>query len=300
MLGTVALVLGYVESSAPSRATGYVEYLPGTGLNVILSAPHGGVEEPASIPDRDAGCWDGSQCIWSHTCGVKDPDQCGATTVRDVNTAELGRELRQSLCDRFNGLCPGLVVNLLHRVKLDANREINEATFGVQAAVDAYDEFQAYIADERASIGRPGLFVDVHGHGHDLQWAELGYLASAAELDSGDPVDPATTSIRSLASAVGGDFDQLLRGTGSFGDLLEAEGFEAVPSPSKPGPNGNPYFAGGYNTQTHGSMGGGVIDGIQIESPRSFRDPPLRDDYVIALTNTIANYLSTHYPPSGK
>lgn len=75
MLGTVALVLGYVESSAPSRATGYVEYLPGTGLNVILSAPHGGVEEPASIPDRDAGCWDGSQCIWSHTCGSKDPDQ---------------------------------------------------------------------------------------------------------------------------------------------------------------------------------------------------------------------------------
>ena len=75
---TVLLLLigGYVMycyATPVQRATGYVQYLTGTGLNVILSAPHGGTETPAEIPDRDAGCWTGSQCIWSHTCGTKDP-----------------------------------------------------------------------------------------------------------------------------------------------------------------------------------------------------------------------------------
>ena len=49
------------------------EYYEGT-LNVILAAPHGGSEEPSSIPDRDAGCWDSEteECIWTHDCGEKD------------------------------------------------------------------------------------------------------------------------------------------------------------------------------------------------------------------------------------
>src|SRR6218665_3298383 len=219
---------------------------------------------------------------------------CEATTVKDVNTRELAHELRQALCDRFS-VCPGLVVNLLHRAKLDPNREINEATFGLQEAIDAFNEYHSYIETERAAITGMGLYIDIHGHGHDLQRAELGYLVSGSLLDSGDPIDPATTSIRSLAAYVGGDFDELLRGLSSFGDLLESEGFESVPSPTNPGPDGNSYFSGGYSTQVHGSRDGGLIDAIQIESPRSFRDPPLRNDYVIALTNTIDNYLSQHY-----
>ncbi len=43
-------------------------------LNVVLAAPHGGSEDPAGIPDRDAGCWDdeAGDCVWSHDCGTKD------------------------------------------------------------------------------------------------------------------------------------------------------------------------------------------------------------------------------------
>ena len=49
------------------------EYYEGT-LNVILAAPHGGSEEPSSLPDRDAGCWDSEteECVWTHDCGEKD------------------------------------------------------------------------------------------------------------------------------------------------------------------------------------------------------------------------------------
>ena len=45
---------------------------PGTGLPVILSAPHGGRESPGHVLDRDAGCWTQHQCVWSHDCGQKD------------------------------------------------------------------------------------------------------------------------------------------------------------------------------------------------------------------------------------
>ena len=49
------------------------EYYEGT-LNLILAAPHGGSEEPSSVPDRDAGCWDSEtvECVLTHDCGEKD------------------------------------------------------------------------------------------------------------------------------------------------------------------------------------------------------------------------------------
>ena len=140
-----------------------------------------------------------------------------------------------------------------------------------------------------------GLFIDIHGHGHTLQAAELGYLLTAAQLNAPSTPPSNLTSIRALASHVGGDFDALLRGPRSFGALLEGEGFAAVPSPTWRGPGANEYFSGGYNTQVHGSVAGGVVDGIQIESPRSFRDQPMRALYVTALVNTIEEYLRVNY-----
>ena len=223
--------------------------------------------------------------------------RCSATVVKDLNTQELAVELRQALCDRFGGQCPAAVVNLLHRRKLDANRPVDEATFGDPEAVDAYNAYHGDIADERAAIAPgKGLYIDIHGHGHSIQRAELGYLVSADELNSGNPIDPTTTSIRDLALVVGGVFDRLLRRDISFGGFLEAEGFAAVPSPSDLGPGTASYFSGGYSTETHGSVYGGGVDGIQIESPSSFRELPTRNAYVTALVNTIANYLATNFP----
>ena len=66
------ICLGVGTARNIRKPTGYVDYLPSTGLNVILSSPHGGSLNQSTIPDRDAGCWDGTTCIWSHTCGTKD------------------------------------------------------------------------------------------------------------------------------------------------------------------------------------------------------------------------------------
>lgn len=75
-----------------------------------------------------------------------------------------------------------------------------------------------------------------------VQWAELGYLIRGDDLDKNNSTNPELTSIRRLGGAVKIPFEDLLRGSGSFGDMLEKESFESVPSPSKPGPSGNPYF----------------------------------------------------------
>ena len=149
---------------------------------------------------------------------------------------------------------------------------------------------------EKNSFSGKGLFIDIHGHGHTIQRAELGYLLTSAQLNSANDPNPDITSIRDLYSVVGGNFDDLLRGATSFGGLMEDEGFDAVPSPKNHGPGIAPYFSGGYNTRVHGSVNGGPIDAIQIESPRSYRDLPLRTAYVDALVNVIANYLAQYYP----
>lgn len=278
----------------------YVEYHPSSGLRVILTSPHGGYQEPASIPDRDAGCWNNAtgKCIWNHTCGEKDFTRCKAITEADLYTLEMTLELRDRLCQLFRGACPAAILNLLARRKFDANRDVDEGTFDVPEVVTSFETFHGLAEAEMTRMGYVGLFLDIHGHGHKLQRAELGYLPRGKELDSGDPIDPNRTSIRGLAERFEDRFrlEDLLRGKDSFGAFLGAYGFDSVPSPVHRGPGGEQYFNGGYNTRRHGSLNGGSFDAIQIESARSHRvDPATRRRYVDALACSVRTYFCNYY-----
>jgi len=127
--------------------------------------------------------------------------------------------------------------------------------------------------------------------------AELGYLISGAALDSEAPLNANRSSIRALAERHPNDsFDALLRGNASFGALLERRGFTAVPSPTSRGPGaGNPYFNGGYLTREHGSLHGGTIDAIQIESARPFRLSPTRARYAKAVACAVHEFVCMYY-----
>ena len=227
----------------------YIEYIPGE-LPLILASAHGGRLVPNEIPDRSYG------------------------VVRsDLNSLELTLEMRQALID-LTGQAPHVILSHLHRVKLDANREIEEAAQDSPYAEQAWMEFHDWIVTARATVsadfGR-GLFFDIHGHGHDIERLELGYLLTTEELNRPDAnlnslETVASTSIRELGRTSSIPFSQLLRGPTSLGGLFEDEDIPVVPSPAAPGPGDDPYFRGGYNTRRHGSLNDAeVIDGVQIE-----------------------------------
>ena len=96
----------------------YIEYIPGN-LPIIISAPHGGVKQSGSTvggvfyPDNDSSL----------------PDRSCGTNERDDNTDILIRRIQDEIFAQ-TGCYAHVVINNLHRSKLDPNREINEATCG--------------------------------------------------------------------------------------------------------------------------------------------------------------------------
>lgn len=267
----------------------YVTFLPGN-MPLIISIPHGGYLMPDEIPERP--------CV-----------NCAKN--QDVFTLEIGLGIRDVIY-RLTGHYPYVIINNLHRTRLDPNRNVDEAADGNQDAEKAWHRYQGFIDSASALVtgefGK-GLFIDLHGHRHLIRRTELGYLLSGEELQFDDEMLNLNafteySSIRNLVSANQGalSFSQLVRGPSSLGSMLCDLGYTAVPSSDIPSPAaGEPYFSGGYNTTRHGSSSGGSIDGIQIELDLVLRsDLARRDKLVEDLSKVLLDFLRIHYfPDSG-
>ncbi len=255
----------------------FIEYVVGN-LPIVISVPHGGYLKPSTIPDRVLG-----------TAGHQ-----------DTNTQELAREII-GLFRKQTGKVPHVIINRLHRDKLDANRELFDGAQDDPIAGQAWNEFHNFIdtAEQRIQqeFGK-GLYIDLHGHRHDRQVVELGYLLvsnqlklSDAELDAS--VQPATTSLGLTVSDRTIPLSQLVRGPLSFGALLERQGFATVPSPAHPGPDKEPYFSGGYNLEQHSAFSGRRAWGIQVELPTGIRDNDTRRHiFATAFVKSVIGFLS--------
>ncbi len=273
-------VESYTVGETYTGRNDYIEYLPGD-LPIILSAGHGGDLEPDEIPDRSYG-----------------------TTVTDANTMELTHAVADAVEARLGGR-PHVVISRVDRVKLDPNRELEEAAQDNPFAELAWHEFHAYLeeaSDLVAADFGTGLYLDMHGHGHEILRLELGYLLSAADLrlsdaELDDGGHAATSSTAALADAVDIPFSSLLRGPMSFGTLLADRGVRAVPGSAEPDPGTDPYFSGGYSTRRHGSRDGGTVSAIQIEHHRiGLRDTAEnRAAYAAVLAEVLELYLAEHY-----
>ncbi len=263
----------------------YIEYKAGN-LPIIISAPHGGTLEPAEIPNRSCS---------------------GCVTVRDSNTEELSRQMYDAIFELF-GCYPHVVINRLHRRKLDANRAIGDAADGNVLAEQAWRDFHGFIEGAKASITNQfgkGLYLDLHGHGHDIQRLELGYLLSKSNLQLSNTTLSQDTyleksSIKQLIynNLQNLELPELLRGADSFGELYEQLQFPAVPSETDPFPlDEDKYFSGGYNTERHGSKLDSSIDGIQIEcNMEGVRDNHSnRENFAEATALVLKEYLEKHY-----
>ena len=263
----------------------YTEYRAGN-LPLIIVAPHGGLLKPNDIPDRDC-----SACV----------------TSNDLNTQELVRQIDSAVYDLF-GCYPHIIINHLHRSKMDANRALIEAAQGNADAVQAWNDFHQFIEAANTTVENEygkGLYLDMHGHGHDIDRLELGYRVSGSDLRMPDSQlnNPDIIESSSIVHLVDNNlqninFTELIRGPNSLGELLEQKNFDAVPSNTTPTPfSGEAYFSGGYNTDRYGSSDGGTVDAIQIECHR----PGLRDSYenrktfALALSSSLETYLKLFY-----
>jgi hypothetical protein len=251
----------------------YIEYAAGS-LPIVVSVPHGGALEPESIPNRTG------------------------TTVTDTNTIELGRAIAQAFTRR-TGRAPHLVLCHLKRTKLDANREVGDAAQGNGEAARAWTEYHVFLELATRDVEqrtRSGLYVDLHGHGHEKDRLELGYLLPGSQLDLSDAAldaggFAAKTSLRLAIRTSPARFSEILRGPTSLGGLL-AGSTASVPSPGMPSPAGDLYFSGGYSTARHTAR----IAGLQIESHRvGVRDTPAnRDAFADTFVTASLEFLRTH------
>ncbi len=218
-------------------------------MPLIISVPHGGTDDPASIPDR--------------TCP-------GITTGIDLKTIELTNAI-DSVCRVDYGFQPYLVISHLKRIKLDQNRDLPEATCSNNAIAAIWNNYHLSIDSFITKILAKyplALFIDLHGHSHTKQRLEIGYLLSGSELRNPASIVPASTSIYNLLQQnTSLQISQLLTGQNSFGTLMENRSIPAVPSLQDPAPLfTDEYFEGGYNTQRYCSGIYPKVFGWQIES----------------------------------
>ncbi len=267
----------------------FTEYKSGN-LPIIFTAPHGGSLKPTDIPDRNC---------------------TGCVTTADANTQELIRLVDSIMVTRI-GCYPHTIINRLHRVKMDANREIVEAANGNILAQQAWREYTQFIETAKQEVlktHKKGLLIDLHGHGHTAQRLELGYLLDDADLRKTDSQlitesYANRSSIRSLITQNLGNiaFPNLLRGDNSLGTLFQEKGYPAVPSKQDVAPKvGELYFSGGYTTQIYGSEKNGELDAIQIECNfTGVRDTDAnRKKFASTIVTVIQEYMRKHYWADG-
>ncbi|MEE9408631.1 MAG: T9SS type A sorting domain-containing protein [Polaribacter sp.] len=262
----------------------YIEYIPGN-MPVIISAPHGGVLQAGS----EDCCL--SSSTYPHTDSDLNIRNCGSDE-RDDNTDILIREIQKRSYEQY-GLYPHIIINNLHRSKLDPNRDRAEATCNSTGADKYYDAFHNFIdtasADVDAKFGK-GLYIDLHGQSHSVPRIEAGYNLPSSSFD--ENLNNAATNAEELSRVTiknliennlqNLSFEDLIRGSQSLGGLFQTTGgseylaisgnttcsktagYRTVPSHISSGssqgtcddtnPGNNDYFAGDYyNNIRHGS-----------------------------------------------
>ena len=257
--------------------TGCTEYQPGT-LPLVISMPHGGYLIPSEFPDRTQG-----------------------TTVNDGVTQELGREVADAI-EALVGERPFVVINRLDRLKLDPNRDVDEAAEGAAIAEAEWAAYHGFIESALEDIrvsGQLGFYVDLHGQSHDPGRTQLGFSTTADNLELSDQALNSGgyaewSSLLPHVEASGAPFTEVLRGQSSLGGRLEAAGFSVVPSPASPSPGGNvTYWNTGFSSYTHGPLQGATwMSSVLFETAyEGVRDTPRhRKAFAEALAEALLGF----------
>lgn len=275
---------GYQVGSVVFGEQGYIEYVPGD-LPIILAAPHGGVLEPEGF-------------------------DVGEGLAMDSGSQETTRLLYERL-RQLTGRKPHMVINHIKRNRLNLNRPDARPNADHPPAKLAWQTFHDFVEASKGWIteacGR-GHYFDIHTNGGtEDRWVEVGLGLSRGVLAMSDAsldteMNRQASFYRALASQPGVSFAEIIRGPTSIGGLLDARAIQVVPSPTHPGPGDAGYYTGGYNSVTHGSRHGGVIDSTQLELHFDYINAGSgesrerkRAAFVEVLADVIVIFMETHY-----
>jgi hypothetical protein len=209
---------------------------PVNAADMVITAPHGGSLVPTYIPDRQ-------------TTGPFCPEGC--KTDKDSGTLEISRLLQSKFIANYCKV-PYLVINHLHRRKLDANREVLEAAQNNTIAMDAWFNFHNFTNVAQSALksrfgtvdvtnaitnatikGVNALLFDMHGYA-GLDWVptngsplvQWGYRLPVLNLNDFCPIDASSSgTIGSLTHArwmPGHSYECLVRGPGSLASRVTA------------------------------------------------------------------------------
>lgn len=230
-------------------------------LPVILTAPHGGDQQPPGVPKERSP--------------KNLPAECRFEKNTDRFTRTITRGVAQALFDVF-GAAPYVVMADFDRAFIDANRS-PECAFDDPDARQFYDEYhhtiRGFIDEIRTDNGGLGLLFDIHGTTKikdDPADVYLGTLNHAAitTLLNRDP--QAMTRKRSLP-----------------GSLLAAGYVVSTKVPET--------LQGDFTLEANGSANANGIDAIQIEIEADLRIVDTKRDLFIedlgfALSTLVARY----------
>mmetsp|Transcript_7155 Transcript_7155/g.9168 ORF Transcript_7155/g.9168 Transcript_7155/m.9168 type:complete len:457 (-) Transcript_7155:91-1461(-) len=210
---------------------------PGMAASLVITVPHGGSLKPDYIGDRTEN----------------DPTYCpsgGCRVSADSYTKQIAEQIASKFIQNYCKV-PYLIINELHRSKMDANREIGEAAFGNAIAESAWTKFHEYINEAQSSIqtefgtvtntasieGVRGLVFDVHGyagtdwHNDGSDFIQWGYRLSKDSLDQSAenncPIDITSSSTRGSFTHArqmpGESLECLVRGPKSLGQRFNEQ-----------------------------------------------------------------------------
>ena len=265
----------YVPGQSYFGANNYIEYIAGD-LPIILVAPHGGYLEPDSLPTI-------------------------LNRGRDNGTLETTLLLMDSILTQTNGHRPHVIINHLFAGKMSASDEIDSAAGAHPDARQAWNDFHDFIEDAKSEVTNvwsKGHYFEMHGNGHSEMWSEIGLGVSAAYLNGSDSLILSRierSTVKNLASQAGADFLEIIRGETGLGGLLDARGWNSVPSPNHPAPGDGGFFYAGWNTWLHGSRYEGTIDATHLENYFVFMQSGNREAYAADLAESMLAFMEIHY-----
>jgi len=272
----LAFALGTSSAAGAQYTTeSFVTFQPGE-VPVILTAPHGGAQQPTDVAERTAS---------------------GANKSSD----SLTKELTQALAARLEPLLGGkpyVVIAEFDRQYIDANREDtfvpgNAASLAANQAyndADGRPVYQTYHGKIRQFIDEihdtfavDGVLFDIHGQGRFPSTAYRG-----------------TRDGRTACGLTNRHGEAALTGPRSVIGRLAAQGYDVYPPVDAP--LGDPSeglggLNGGHTVELYGTCTGGNrpedIDAIQIENGIHLRHASQRADYAQALANAIAGFYAS-------